>query len=122
MAINAVLTDTEAVISTATTVVLGYVSGQTTPPRILFCNNGSAVGVTLQKIPPTISSATGGDYYPGAADGYQITVFNVGAGTVTVAAASGDTLGGTATIAQNASRTWASLGSTQTWYMIATNA
>lgn len=121
MAINANLVDTEAIISTSTSITLGYSSGQIVPPRVLFCNSASSVSVTLPKIPATISSSTGGNYYPGVVDGFMLTVFNVGAGTVTVAAASGDTIGGTATIAQNVARSWTSLGSTQKWYMTATN-
>jgi len=121
MAINANLVDTEAIISTSTTITLGYSAGQTVPPRVLFCNNASAVSVTLPAIPATLASGTGGNYYPGVVDGFMLTVFNVGAGTVTVSAASGDTVGGTATIAQNVARTWTSLGSTRKWYMTQTN-
>lgn len=122
MAINANLVDTEAVISTSTTITLGYSSGQTVPPRVLFCNSSSSVTVNMPKIPATLASSTGGNYYPGVVDGFMITIFNVGAGTVTAVAASGDTVGGTATIAQNVARTWTSLGSTKTWYMTQTNA
>ena len=91
--INPILTQTEQITSTATTLVLGFGPGQTVPPRYLFCNPTGNMTITLPLSTATEPNNTGvPNYLPGAGPGYSITFFNISAFTVTLAAATGDTL------------------------------
>lgn len=108
-----------ATVTAATT--LGFGAGQTTPPLLLTCNNGGFNVVlpptaTQTPTPPTVSQTT-----VGTNGGFRITVNQLAAsGTVTLVAASGDTIVGTATVGvQNASLTLQSVPENSTWYVVA---
>lgn len=93
MAINNALVQVEAIVSTSTTITLGYSSGQTVPPRYLVCEPTANTTVTLPLSTPALASTGGSNYIPGSGPGFPITVLNTsGTYTVTIAAASGDTL------------------------------
>lgn len=72
---------------------------------IIVSNNASAVTFTIPE-----STATAGKVFP---IGSSFRVFTKGAGTVTVAKTGSDTLTGTATIAQNASKLCTKVAATE---------
>jgi len=93
MAINNALVQVEAVVSTATTITLGYSAGQTYPMRYLVVEPTGNTTVTLPLSTPALANASGSNFLPGSGPGFPITIMNTsGTYTVTVAAASGDTL------------------------------
>lgn len=94
MAYNQNMVQVEEVIFTSTSLTLGFDVGMTVPPRYLVCNPTANMTITLPLSTPTLPTSTGGNYVPGAGPGYPITIFNINSGafTVTIAAASGDTL------------------------------
>lgn len=93
MAINNVLVQVEAVVSTSTTITLGYSPGQTVPTRYLVCEPTANTTVTLPLSTPALATSGGSNYIPGSGPGFPITIMNTsGTYTVTIAAASGDTL------------------------------
>ncbi len=94
MAYNFNLVQVEEVVFTSTTLTLGFDVGMTVPPRYLVCNPTANMTITLPLSTPTLPTSSGGNYVPGAGPGYPITILNINSGafTVTIAAASGDTL------------------------------
>lgn len=73
--------------------------------NIIVSTSGSATTVTIPE-----STATAGKVFP---VGVSFRVFTKGAGTVTVAKTGSDTLTGTATIAQNATKTVTKIAATE---------
>lgn len=120
MAYNSILTQVETLVSTATSLTFGYGAGQTVPPRVLIMNNATAATITLPlsaaTIPPSTSPDSG--YLP-PSDGVFLTIMNVGTSTVTIAAATGDTLVGSQTLTNtNGALTLVACAATNKWYAI----
>lgn len=120
MAYNSILTQVETLVSTATSLTLGYAAGNTVPPRHLIMNNSTAATVTLPLSTATIPPSTAPDslYLP-PADGVMITVINVGTSTVTFAAATGDTLVGSQVLTStNGAVTFVACAASSKWYVV----
>lgn len=119
MAYNQNLVQVEEIVSTATTLTLGFGSGQTVPPRYLVCNPTGNMTVTLPLSTPALPTSSSTQYIPGAGPGYPLTIMNISSTpfTVTIAAASGDTLVNVPTLTtQNSSVSLFASPSDTSWY------
>lgn len=94
MAVNNVLVQVEEVVYTSVSLTLGYGSGQTVPPRYIVCNPTGNMTITLPLSTPALPTSSSTQYIPGTGPGFPITIYNNSSTpyTVTLAAASGDTL------------------------------
>lgn len=114
---NAILKGLGGVVTTSTTIVMGYAPGQTYPPELIVVNAGAA---TLA-LPPITTSFSNGLWTQGIGDGATIRIKTLTTAGITVSAASGDTLSDTITL--TVAKSEASLMSSlvdRTWYRIAT--
>jgi hypothetical protein len=90
--INSISQGAETLTITAST-TLGYGPAQIAPPRFLLCNASGPINVVLPTIPSVMPVPPGTPgTTPGVGDGLLLTIRNLTANAVTVAAASGDTL------------------------------
>ena len=123
MAYNQNLVQVEEILTVATTLVLGFGSGQTVPPRYLVCEPTGNMTVTLPLSTAQLPTSSSTQYIPGAGPGYPITIYNNSAFTVTIAAATAtspavsDTLTNVPTLAvQNSSVSVFAAPGENTWY------
>lgn len=123
MAYNQNLVQVEEVLSVATTLTLGFGSGQTVPPRYLVCEPTGNMTITLPLSTAQLPTSSSTQYIPGAGPGYPLTIYNNSAFTVTIAAATAtspavsDTLTNVPTLtAQNSSVTVFAAPGENTWY------
>lgn len=119
MAYNQNLVQTEEVVFTTTSLVLGFGSGQTVPPRYIVCEPTNNMTITLPLSTPSLPTSAANQYVPGAGPGYPITIYNNSSTpyTVTIVAASGDTLQNVSVLTlQNSSISVFASPSENIWY------
>lgn len=112
--------------SVTTSTTLGFLPGMTTPASLLVCNAAAGITITL---PPTATqlavlppqAPANGQAIDGVGGGFEMIVFNAnGAAAVTVVAATGDQIIGTATVAGtiNSFKRLRSAPVVTSWYVV----